>query len=127
MQCIHHADREATVRCTGCAEALCPDCQVSVAGAAYCQACKGMAVKHPPVLIARMELSPQAKTGVIVGLVGLLFFTVVCGVVAIVMGVKARKAIAEDPRMSGGGMAIAAICLGSIDMLFFVLNMMHKA
>lgn len=126
MQCINHADRAAAARCAGCAEALCPDCLVTVAGASYCRSCKGMAAKKPPVLAGRMEMAAQAKGGVIIGLVGLILFTAVCGVVAIVLGVQARKAIAADPRVWGGGMAFAAICLGCIDLLFFVLSLANK-
>jgi len=127
MQCILHPDRSASARCAGCAEALCPDCQVEVAGAAWCQKCKGSAVKRPPVIARRMTTSAQARNGVLVGLAGLVFWTPVCGTVAIVLGSKAFGEIASNPKMTGSGMALAAICLGCTDLLFFVFTIMSRA
>ncbi len=73
-----------------------------------------------------MQLASRARTSVAIGLVGLIFFTVICGIAAIVLGVKARSEINDDPRVYGGGMALAGICLGCIDLLFFALNLMTK-
>ncbi len=127
MPCIHHPEREASARCTGCAEALCPDCHVEVAGAAYCKACKSMAVKRPPVIPARMETCSQARTGMWIGLLGVVLFTHICGVVAMILGFKALGEIGRNPRMCGGGMALAAIGIGASDLFLFVLNLMSKA
>lgn len=126
MPCIIHADREATARCSGCAEALCSDCKVEIAGAAWCQTCKTSAIKQPPIILSRMHLASRAKASVLIGLVGLVFFTIVCGIVAIVMGVKALGEINEDPRAYGGGMAFAGITIGCMDLLFFVINLMNR-
>jgi len=73
-----------------------------------------------------MHLATRARSSVAVGLLGLIFFTVVCGIVAIVLGMKARGEINDDTQVYGGGMAIAGICLGSIDLLFFAINIMTR-
>lgn len=53
------------------------------------------------------------------GIISLLIYGVVVGVVAVVLGVLARREIAETPGASGSGMALAGIIFGAVG---FVLS-----
>jgi hypothetical protein len=59
----------------------------------------------------------KATAAMICGLVGLALFGPILGVVAIVLGVKARNEIAETGQ-SGSVQAIAGIVLGVLDIVF---------
>lgn len=62
------------------------------------------------------------------GIVGLLFFGVVLGVVAIVLGVQSRAVIRQQPlTFKGDGVAIAGIVLGIFDVVAFVVIMVGGA
>ncbi len=64
----------------------------------------------------------QAIASLVCGIVGLLFFGVILGTVALVLGSKARARINAQPeRLKGSGMALAGMVLGAIDLVAFVL------
>lgn len=64
----------------------------------------------------------QAIASLVCGIVGLLFFGVILGTVALVLGSKARSRISSQPeRLKGSGMALAGMILGAIDLVAFVL------
>ena len=65
---------------------------------------------------------PLAIASLVCGIVGLLFFGVILGTVALVLGSKARARIsAQSERLKGSGMALAGMILGGIDLVAFVL------
>ena len=53
-----------------------------------------------------------------------LFFL---GPVAISSSNKARQAMASDPSLGGGGLAIAGLVLGILDLVGFALQMIYRA
>jgi len=56
------------------------------------------------------------------GIVGTVVVGLVLGIIAIVLAVKARRAIAAEPeRYSGQGMATTGLVLGIIDVSFYGL------
>jgi len=64
----------------------------------------------------------KAIASLVCGIVGLLFFGVLLGTVALVLGSKARNRINAQPeRLKGSGMALAGMILGAIDLVAFVL------
>lgn len=123
MQCIHHPEAAATARCAACAEPFCHTCLVEVSGNRYCGACKQTAVTRIPVAISRLHLCGEAKSALVCSLVGIFFFSFILGPAAIIMGVKARKAVQQDARLTGSGLAAAAIVIGSVITLLAILNL----
>ena len=64
----------------------------------------------------------QAIASLVCGIVGFLFFGVILGTVALVLGSKARTRISSQPeRLKGSGLALAGMILGAIDLAAFVL------
>lgn len=56
------------------------------------------------------------------GLVGTIFFPLVLGIAAIVLGVQARQAIRNQPLVyRGNGLALAGIILGAISIAAFLV------
>ena len=69
-----------------------------------------------------LRYDPQAIASLVCGIVGLLFFGVILGTVALVLGSEARSRISSQPeRLKGSGMALAGMILGAIDLIAFVL------
>lgn len=62
--------------------------------------------------------APNAVAALVVGLIGLVCFGVIMGIIAICLGVSASGHIRRNPRAyTGGGMATAGIVLGIIDII----------
>jgi hypothetical protein len=73
------------------------------------------------------ETVPEAKTALILGIVGLFCFGFILGVFAIVNGFKAAKIIGQNPdKLAGSAMAIAGIILGFIDIIGWVAMMVSR-
>lgn len=68
--------------------------------------------------MARRGTNGKAIASMVMGIVGMLFFGIILGPLAIVFGFLARKEIATT-RQSGNGMAIAGIVLGIIAVVSF--------
>jgi hypothetical protein len=58
--------------------------------------------------------SGKAIGSLVCAILGMLFAGVVLGLVAVVLGVLARRDIAARPRLRGSGMAMAGIVIGAI-------------
>ena len=64
--------------------------------------------------------APGAVAGLVCGLIGIFFFGIIFGIIAIVMGNGAKKKVREQPELyTGDGMGTAAIVLGVIDLVCF--------
>lgn len=75
----------------------------------------------PPPLPSSQKNHPRAVAALVCAVVGLLFFGIVLGVVAIVLGYQARNAIRLDPlKFKGDGIALAGLVLGIIDVVAYV-------
>ena len=55
------------------------------------------------------------------GILSLILFGIILGVVAVVLGTMARKEIRENPNLEGDGMALAGIITGAIGAVLAVI------
>lgn len=127
MQCVAHPDITADARCTGCAESFCHACLVEVAGQRYCAKCKSMAVIRRPVVESEMSLCAEAKSALTMSILGIFLFSFILGPMSVYKGVKARDIIHKDPRLTGSGLAAAAIVIGILVSLMGIINLVSKA
>ncbi len=126
MHCKNHAGVEAVGRCVGCSEAFCPNCLVDLQGKSYCGDCKVMAVSHAPVIEEAMIPCPEAGEALKYAIIGIFGFGVILVPMAIAKALKARKMIAMNPRLSGSGQATAALIIGVIVLILWVIGMMAR-
>jgi hypothetical protein len=128
MQCKNHPAVEAVDRCTGCAEPFCTTCLVEIQGQKYCGACKVMAVKGTPVVLETEGTIPCHEAGEALkyAIISLFCFGFIFGPIAISKGLKARKEIAADPTLTGGGKAMAGIIIGSVASILWVLSVINR-
>jgi hypothetical protein len=128
MQCKNHPDVSAVDRCVGCAEAFCGDCLVEVLGQKYCGSCKVLAIQGRQVVLEEATVPcKEAGEALTYAIVSLFCFGIVLGPVAIHKAYKAKQAIAEDPRLSGYGKANAAMVIGIVALLLWILGMVGRA
>jgi hypothetical protein len=128
MQCKNHPEIPATDRCAGCAEAFCPDCLVTMSGQKYCASCKVMALKgQAPVVIEEATIPcKEASEALKYAIIGIFCFGIILEPIAINKALKARKMIAMNPRLTGSGKATAALIIGVIALILWVLGMISR-
>lgn len=100
---------------------FCPMCRVVVQDTdGLCPRCDAVlspdGIYHGPTVTA-----PGAVASLVWGLVGLVLFGMILGIIAITKAQAARKLIASSPRYTGGGLAIAGMVLGIVDIVGWVL------
>jgi hypothetical protein len=127
MECKNHLALQAVDRCTGCAEAFCPDCLVDMHGQKYCGSCKVMALKGPPVLAEEATIPcKEAGEALTYAIIGLFCFGIILGPVAISKASKAKKMIEMNPRLTGSGKATAATIIGVVALVFWLLGIIGR-
>lgn len=105
---------------------FCPHCRsVIPLGAPLCAVCRAITTpdgvyRGPPMT------APGAVASLVCGIIGLLLCGVVLGPIAIAQASSARRAIAMDPRLSGGGMATAGLVLGILDLVGWAIVVMLR-
>jgi hypothetical protein len=124
--CRNHADVPAIDRCAGCAEPFCGNCLVEVQGRKYCGSCKVMAVQGKPIMEAATIPCREAGSALTKAIIGIFVFGIILGPMAISQGLKAKKLIAADPRLTGSGKATAAITVGSVELVLWALGLMAR-
>lgn len=65
--------------------------------------------------------SGRAIASLVCGIISLILFGIILGVVAVVLGTMARKEIAADPNLEGDGLALAGIITGAIGAVLAVV------
>jgi len=75
----------------------------------------------PPPPVAEKSTPGKAIGSLVCGIISLLFFGIILGTIAVVLGIKARGEIAANPGQSGGGMALAGIITGALGIVFHIL------
>jgi Domain of unknown function (DUF4190)/Prokaryotic RING finger family 1 len=98
----------------------CPSCRnVIYAASLLCPMCK--CIPTPDGLYhGEKTNAPGAVSSLVWGIVGLLFFGIFLGPLAISRANRARAALATgDPSLKGGGLATAGLILGILDLIFF--------
>jgi len=126
MQCKNHPAVQAVDRCAACAEPFCPDCLVEIQGQKYCGSCKVMAVQGQPIVEEAAIPCKEAKDALIMAIVGLFCFGVILGPLAIAKAVKAKNMMRLNPRLTGSGQASAALVLGIVALVFWVLGIIYR-
>ena len=71
--------------------------------------------------VAEQKTSGKAIAALVCGIGSLILFGVILGIIAIVLGVIARKEIAGNPQLKGSGMALAGIITGVIGAILAVV------
>jgi hypothetical protein len=127
MQCKNHPEAAAVDRCAGCAEAFCPDCLVEIQGQKYCGSCKTMALRGgPPVLEEATIPCKEANEALTYSIIGIFCFGIILEPIAITKALKAKKMIAMNPRLAGSGKATAAIIIGIVALVLWVLGVISR-
>jgi hypothetical protein len=122
MQCKNHPSVEAIDRCAGCAEPFCGNCLIDVSGRKYCGSCKVLALQGQPIVLEEASLPcKEADEALKYALVGIICFGIILEPLAIAKALKARKMIALNPRLTGGGKATAALIIACVLLLPWVL------
>ena len=130
MQAIHcknHPGVQATDRCVGCAETFCPNCLIALGGQMYCGSCKVLAVSGRPVVEQATIPCALADDALKYALLGIICFGIILGPMAIFKALKAKKEIAGDPTLTGEGKANAALIIGSVVLVLWVLGLFVRA
>jgi hypothetical protein len=126
MECKNHPGVEAAARCTGCQEAFCDNCLVDMSGAKYCGSCKVMAVKEAPVIEESNLPCQEANDALKYAIIGIFCFGIILEPIAISKAVKAKRMIAENPRLEGNGKATAAIIIGIVTLILWIIGMIAR-
>lgn len=127
IQCKNHPGVQATDRCAGCAETFCPNCLIALGGQMYCGSCKVLAVSGRPVVEQATVPCALADEALKYALIGIICFGVVLGPIAIFKALKAKKEIAADPMLTGEGKANAALIIGAVVVVLWVLGLFARA
>jgi hypothetical protein len=128
MQCKNHPDVAAVDRCSGCAEAFCPDCLLEIQGRKYCGACKTMALRGGKPMIAEEATIPckEADEALKYAIIGIFCCGIILEPVAISKALKARKMIQMNPQLTGSGKCTAALIIGLVALLLWVLGVIGR-
>src|SRR5512138_2197584 len=127
MDCKNHPSTPAVDRCTGCAEPFCGDCLVEIRGQKYCASCKVLAIQGQQVVVEEATIPcKEASEALTYAIVSLFCFGIILGPMAIVKANKAKQMIALNPRLTGSGKATAAIVIGSIALVLWVISIVAR-
>jgi hypothetical protein len=85
-------------------------------GAPMCANCQAFTSPDNMYHGPRMN-APGAVASLVCGIIGLLICGIVFGPIAIAQSSQAKRAIAADPTLGGGGMATAGLILGILDLV----------
>lgn len=126
MNCIKHAQSAAAGTCAACAEPFCDLCLVSVKGAKYCAECKTSALKGDSRAVndGPVGVCTEASEALKYALVGIVCLGFILQPIALVKAIKAKKEIAQNPRLEGSGKATAAMVIAIIWLCLFGLGIL---
>lgn len=65
--------------------------------------------------------SGKAIASLVCGIVGLVVAGIILGIIAVTLGLLAKREIAADPGLTGGGLATAGIVTGAIGFVLAVV------
>ena len=126
MECKNHPGVQALDRCAGCAEPFCGDCLVDIQGQNYCGSCKVMAVQGQPMVEEATLPCKEADEALKYAIIGIFCFGIILEPIAIAKAAKARKMMALNPRLSGSGKATAALVIGIVALILWVLGIIAR-
>jgi hypothetical protein len=127
MECRNHPTVAAVDRCAGCAESFCSDCLVEIQGQKYCGACKVLAVqKGQYVPEAATQPCKEASEALIYAIIGIFCLGIILEPIAISKALKAKKMMAANPNLTGSGKATAALVIGIVALVLWVLGVIVR-
>lgn len=128
MECKNHQGRLAVDRCGGCAEPFCLDCLVEIQGQRYCGDCKVIVLRGeaPPIPEEQTRPCEEANDALKYAIIGIFCFGIFVEPVAISKALKAKRMIDADPRLGGAGKATAALWIGIIALVLWVLGLLSR-
>lgn len=126
IECKNHPGIPAVDRCAGCAETFCHNCLVMVGGQNFCASCKVMAVQGRPMYEQATVPSATADEALKYALIGIFCFGIILEPMAISKALKAKKEIAADPMLTGDGKATAALVIGIVGLVLWVLGLIYR-
>jgi hypothetical protein len=126
MECKNHPGVQAVNRCAGCSEAFCANCLIEMRGKLYCGSCKVIAVQGQPVFEEATLPCKEAKEALTYAIVGIFCFGIILEPLAISKALKAKKMIETNPRLTGSGKATAALIIGIIGLLLWILGIIGR-
>ena len=86
-----------------------------------------MALKSPPVAVVEGTVPcAEAREALTLAIFSLFCLGFILGPVAISKALKARAIIQADPELTGSGKVTAAIIIGAISVVIWVLNIFAK-
>ena len=126
MQCKNHPTVDAVGRCAGCAEPFCPNCLVEISGQTYCGSCKVLALQGQPIAEAATLPCKEADEALKYAIIGIFCFGIILEPIAISKAMKAKKLIEMNPRLTGSGKATAALIIGIVALILWVLGVIAR-
>ncbi len=85
-----------------------------------------MAVKNQPVMEEATIPCKEANEALTYAIVGLFCFGIILEPMAIFKALKAKKMIETNPQLTGSGKATAALIIGIIGIVLWVLGMITQ-
>jgi hypothetical protein len=125
MNCIKHAEAPAAGTCAACAESFCSQCLVTIKGEKYCAECKKSALGKDAIAVndGPVGVCEEAGSALKYSLIGLIILPFILQPIAIFKALKARKMIAQNPRLEGAGKATAALVIGIAYVSLMILGL----
>lgn len=124
--CKNHPEVLAAGYCAGCAEPFCNNCLVDIQGQRYCGSCKQLPLQRQPVVEAATMACKEAHDALMTAILGLFCFGIILEPLAISKASKAKKMIAANPRLTGEGKANAALIIGVIGLILWLLGLIAR-
>lgn len=127
MECRNHPAAVVADRCAACMEPFCGNCLVSLRGRRYCGSCKVSALGGAmPVIEQATQPCEEANEALKYAIIGIFCFGIILEPIAISKALKAKKLIAANPNLTGEGKATAALIIGVIGLVLWILGVVAR-
>ena len=127
MECRNHPGTPAVDRCSACMEPFCNNCLVTIRGRKFCGSCKITALgSNLPVIEQATEPCAEAAEALKYAIIGIFCFGIFLEPMAISKALKAKKLIEANPNLTGEGKANAALIIGILGLVLWVLGIIVR-
>ena len=127
MECRNHPGVEAVDRCSSCMEPFCGNDLVTLQGRKYCGSCKVTALGSGMPLVEQASVPcPEASEALKYAIIGIFCFGIILEPIAINKALKAKKLIAANPNLTGEGKANAALVIGILALILWVIGVIAR-
>src|SRR5258708_2821597 len=128
MECRNHPGVPAADRCSACMEPFCGNCLVTIKCRKFCGSCKVTALgANLPVLEQATEPCAEAAEALKYAIIGIFCLGIILEPIAISKALKAKKLIEANPNLTGEGKANAALVIGILGLVLWVLGIAARA